>query len=92
MTGTSDDPGIIPRLNDDLWLNIMKKVETVNENDVKYLVAVSFLEIYNEDIKDLLLRSDRVLKIRESPDLGIFVEGEIAYIYQCFMHVSAIVL
>ncbi|CAM9727312.1 unnamed protein product, partial [Chrysoparadoxa australica] len=37
---------------------------------------VSFLEIYNEVIQDLLNPvRDKSLKIRESPDLGIYVEG-----------------
>ncbi|RHY24617.1 hypothetical protein DYB32_008775, partial [Aphanomyces invadans] len=39
-----------------------------------YLITVSFLEIYNEVIKDLLNPSDKVLKIREHPDMGIYVE------------------
>lgn len=41
----------------------------------KFLVTVSFLEVYNEDIKDLLNPSDKKLKIHESPELGIYVEG-----------------
>jgi hypothetical protein len=36
---------------------------------------VSFLEIYNEVIKDLLNPSERPMKIRESPTDGIYVEG-----------------
>ncbi|KAF1786543.1 Kinesin-like protein [Phytophthora cactorum] len=45
-----------------------------DEGAIKYLVTVSFLEIYNEVIKDLLNPSDKVLKIREHPDMGIYVE------------------
>ncbi len=39
------------------------------------MLQVSFLEIYNEDIKDLLNPSDKKLNIRESPKLGIYVDG-----------------
>lgn len=46
-----------------------------NQTTAKFLVTVSFLEVYNEDIKDLLNPSDKKLKIHESPDQGIFVEG-----------------
>lgn len=36
---------------------------------------VSFLEIYNEVVKDLLNPKDKGLKIRENPTTGIYVEG-----------------
>ena len=39
-----------------------------------FLVLVSFLEIYNECIKDLLNPSDKQLMIREHPDLGVYVQ------------------
>lgn len=74
--------GIIPRLNADLWKHIEDfSVENTDKSHdesaatIQYLVTASFLEIYNEDVKDLLYRSDKSLKIRESPDRGIFVEG-----------------
>ena len=37
-------------------------------------LQVTFLEIYNEIIKDLLNPSDKQLKIRENPESGIYVE------------------
>ena len=49
--------------------------ELSNEN-TKFLITVSFLEIYNEVIKDLLNPSDKFLKIREHPDMGIYVEHQ----------------
>ncbi|CAM9341724.1 unnamed protein product, partial [Hapterophycus canaliculatus] len=42
----------------------------------KCLVTVSYLEIYNEVVHDLLNpKKDVNLKIREHPDLGIYVDG-----------------
>ena len=72
MMGYEGD-GIIPRLNTDL----MEAVRTSKENDPtnEFLVTVSYLEIYNEVVKDLLNPSDKHLKIREHPDMGIYVEG-----------------
>jgi hypothetical protein len=40
----------------------------------EYLVTVSFLEIYNEVVKDLLNPSDRTLAIREHPQMGVYVQ------------------
>ncbi|RHY87453.1 hypothetical protein DYB35_011167 [Aphanomyces astaci] len=70
MMGTGDDHGIIPKMNEDLF----RRVEAQSSDTTKFLITVSFLEIYNEVIKDLLNPSDKVLKIREHPDMGIYVE------------------
>ena len=80
MMGTDSDKGIIPRINSDLWVNLDTKLQSLQAtNDgskSKFMVTVSFLEIYNENLKDLLNPSDKnVLKIRESPEQGIYVEG-----------------
>lgn len=80
--GTEEQKGIIPQLNEDLWTKLNAKRETLLEGSTpannitaKFMVTVSFLEVYNEEIKDLLNPSDKKLTIRESPDQGIFVEG-----------------
>lgn len=72
MMGSGDDPGIVPLMNGDLF----RRIEGSQREDpqLKFLVTVSFLEIYNEVIKDLLNPSDKLLKIREHPDMGIYVE------------------
>ncbi|OQR86076.1 kinesin, partial [Thraustotheca clavata] len=70
MMGSGEDNGIIPKMNDDLFA----RVTSQTNDSTKYLITVSFLEIYNEVIKDLLNPSDKVLKIREHPDMGIYVE------------------
>ncbi|EQC37092.1 hypothetical protein SDRG_05319 [Saprolegnia diclina VS20] len=70
MMGSGDDHGIIPKMNFDLF----QRVAAQTNDETKYLITVSFLEIYNEVIKDLLNPSDKVLKIREHPDMGIYVE------------------
>jgi len=40
-----------------------------------YNVWVSFLEIYNENIKDLIVTSTDWLDMREDPEKGITVAG-----------------
>jgi hypothetical protein len=84
MMGYDENKGIIPLLNDELWVRISEKLAQLEETkksnpDTKqttqFFVTVSFLEVYNEEIKDLLNPSDKKLKIHESPGLGIYVEG-----------------
>lgn len=79
MMGNDADRGIIPRLNDGLWEKVsaalQKGQEDENGPELAFLITVSFLEIYNEQIKDLLNPSKKQLEIRE--DLGgrgIYVE------------------
>jgi kinesin family protein 3/17 len=44
-------------------------------NKKKFLVRCSFLEIYNEDVRDLLAKdTTKKLDIREDPKIGIFVK------------------
>ncbi|XP_063683423.1 kinesin-like protein KIF3A [Bolinopsis microptera] len=43
--------------------------------DVKFLVRVSYLEIYNEDICDLLSKDmKKKLEVKERPDVGVYVK------------------
>ena len=79
MMGSESDRGIIPRLNDDLWLSVSDALAGFRcpegeKSELKFMISVSFLEIYNEEIKDLLNPSKKVLKIRESKERGIYVE------------------
>jgi hypothetical protein len=73
MMGSGDDHGIIPKMNDELFGTLSKMSE--DGTDRKSLVTVSYLEIYNEVIKDLLNPSDLQLKIRQHPDMGIYVQS-----------------
>ena len=78
MIGPEGDAGIIPRFCQDLIAQIN------GSNDVKVNVEMSFFEIYNEKIHDLLGQSslrDKAtgkkssLKVREHPTQGPYVEG-----------------
>ncbi|XP_072501690.1 kinesin-like protein KIF19 [Notamacropus eugenii] len=70
MLGTDKDPGIyIWTLND-----LFCAIEETN-NDVEYEVSMSYLEIYNEMIRDLLNPSMRYLELREDSKRVIQVAG-----------------
>ena len=50
MMGTNEQKGIIPRLCDVLFDQIKEK----EANDLGFKVEVSYMEIYNEKVRDLL--------------------------------------
>ncbi len=74
MQGVKDPAsqrGIIPRT----FEHIFEAIDS-SEN-MKYLVHASYLEIYNEDIRDLLGKDvKRKLNLKQHPDKGVYVEGE----------------
>lgn len=72
--------GVIPRASEEIF-NYVEQTGTV---DSKFLVRVSFLQIYNEQVCDLLdpdslkkLTKDtkHYLAVRESGDGGVYVDG-----------------
>ncbi|KAK6186957.1 hypothetical protein SNE40_006213 [Patella caerulea] len=73
MMGTHEQKGIIPRLCDALFENI----KTMTKDDLTYKVEVSYMEIYNEKVHDLLdLKGNKQnLKVREHSILGPYVDG-----------------
>ena len=77
MMGTPTQPGLIPRTCEDLF----ERIESSGSPHVSYTVRVSYFEVYNEHVRDLLAppsqSSDKhpyYLKIRESPTEGPYVK------------------
>ncbi|TIB88541.1 kinesin-like protein [Wallemia mellicola] len=71
MMGYGEDKGIIPLTCESLFNRIAS-----NQNpNLGYTVECSYMEIYNEKVKDLLNpRNMNHLKVREHPHLGPYVE------------------
>jgi kinesin family protein 3/17 len=69
MTGTRDDPGIIPRA----FRHIFSRIEA-NSHEVKFLIQVGFLEIYNEEIRDLL-NGCKPVQLQDKPDGSVGVKN-----------------
>ncbi|KAK0308383.1 hypothetical protein LTR01_005010 [Friedmanniomyces endolithicus] len=73
MMGTPDQPGLIPRT----CRGLFERIEAEQNSSITYNVHVSYFEIYNEHVKDLLTKGTNpptYLKIRESPSDGVYVQ------------------
>ncbi|OXU31697.1 hypothetical protein TSAR_007200 [Trichomalopsis sarcophagae] len=73
MMGSGENLGIIPRLCDKLFDMIAKQ----QSSELTYKVEVSYMEIYNEKVHDLLdpKPNKQSLKVREHNVLGPYVDG-----------------
>ncbi|CAG8949955.1 hypothetical protein HYFRA_00004287 [Hymenoscyphus fraxineus] len=72
MMGYGPDAGVIPKICQDMFERIGNLQK---ENSWRCTVEVSYLEIYNERVRDLLNPSTKGnLKVREHPSTGPYVE------------------
>ena len=75
MSGTSENPGI-------MFLIIKEMFDTINtenehKNEKRFDLKVSYVEIYNEVIRDLLVVNSKktFLDLRDDPDKGVCIAG-----------------
>ncbi|KAF3205157.1 kinesin-like protein Klp8 [Orbilia oligospora] len=69
--GYGEEYGIIPRI----CQNIFERISSEKDPNIVSTIEVSYLEIYNEKVRDLLNPSNKgALKVREHPSLGPYVE------------------
>uniref|UniRef100_A0A8C4RAB4 Kinesin-like protein n=1 Tax=Eptatretus burgeri TaxID=7764 RepID=A0A8C4RAB4_EPTBU len=68
--------GIIPNSFAHIFGHIAKA-----EGDTRFLVRVSYLEIYNEEVRDLLGKDQsQRLEVKERPDVGVYVKDLSAFV------------
>ncbi|XP_026171770.1 kinesin-like protein KIF22 isoform X2 [Mastacembelus armatus] len=72
MLGNPQQPGVIPRAVREVF-NLVKAKEEGEGWD--YSIGMSYLEIYNEKVLDLLSPSSQDLPIREDKDKNILIPG-----------------
>ncbi|XP_026725612.1 kinesin-like protein KIF3A [Trichoplusia ni] len=79
MAGSNTAPelrGIIPNS----FAHIFSHIASAKE-DEKFLVCVTYLEIYNEEVRDLLGNNPhQSLEVKERPDIGVFVKDLTGYV------------
>ncbi|KAJ3685500.1 hypothetical protein LUZ61_014664 [Rhynchospora tenuis] len=71
----SPDRGMTPRIFEFLFARIRAEEESRRDEKLRYNCKCSFLEIYNEQITDLLDPSSTNLLLREDVQKGVYVEN-----------------
>ncbi|XP_055305522.1 kinesin-like protein KIF3A isoform X3 [Sitodiplosis mosellana] len=83
MSGNSTSPqtkGVIPNT----FAHIFGHIAKAKDNQ-KFLVRVSYMEIYNEEVRDLLAKeikgeTKRSLEVKERADIGVYVKDLSGYV------------
>lgn len=86
MMGYGKDAGIIPNICQDMF----KRIEDLQKDkSSRCTVEVSYLEIYNERVRDLLNPSTKGnLKVREHPSTGPYVEDLAKLVVSSFQEIE----
>lgn len=79
MSGNPESPqtkGVIPNT----FAHIFGHIAKAKENQ-KFLVRVSYMEIYNEEVRDLLAKEmKKSLEVKERADIGVYVKDLSGYV------------
>ena len=90
MKGQWDPPemrGIIPRA----FCRIFDKIDETSEQN--FLVRASFLEIYNEEVRDLLSKDPKNrLELKENADRGVYVKDLTSYVVKSVNEMENVLL
>lgn len=70
----TSDYGLIPRVCCGLFSSMEERVDEKHGSNLHYSVEVSYIEIYNEVVRDLFNPKSKPLKVREHPTNGAYVE------------------
>lgn len=86
MMGYGEEAGVIPRICEDMFKRITQLQKDIN---LTYTVEVSYLEIYNERVRDLLNPTTKGnLKVREHPSTGPYVEDLAKLVVRSFQEIQ----
>ncbi|GFO32296.1 kinesin-like protein [Plakobranchus ocellatus] len=94
MMGEPDDIGLTPRICEALFSHID---DCDPEENVTFRIEMSFLEIYNERVRDLLPRKRRrkheryTLKVREHPKEGPYVQDLSRHVVRDHREIQALI-
>ncbi|GLV42219.1 Kinesin-like protein at 98A [Carabus blaptoides fortunei] len=89
MMGSAENQGLIPRICKSLF----SRMEAAKQNGISFRTEVSYLEIYQERVMDLLRpQANHSLRVREHPRKGPYVQDltkclvtDYAHIQECML-------
>eukprot|EP01012_Entosiphon_sulcatum_P052190 TRINITY_DN7171_c0_g1_i1.p1 TRINITY_DN7171_c0_g1~~TRINITY_DN7171_c0_g1_i1.p1 ORF type:complete len:1376 (-),score=290.77 TRINITY_DN7171_c0_g1_i1:88-4215(-) len=81
MMGTDADPGLIPQVCEEIFQRISKM-----DGSIRVHVEMSYMEIYNERIRDLLVVQDQRSPTKESDGLQLFQDADRGIIVKGLEH------
>ncbi|XP_015260569.1 PREDICTED: kinesin-like protein KIF3B [Cyprinodon variegatus] len=88
MEGVRNDPekrGVIPNSFEHIFTHISRS------QNQQYLVRASYLEIYQEEIRDLLSKDQsHRLELRERPDTGVYVKDLFSYVTKSAQEIEGV--
>lgn len=70
MLGSPSKPGVVPNT-----LQLLYSLVESEKSRMDIKIKVSYIEVYNEVLRDLLTSDDTNLDIREEPDIGIVISN-----------------
>ena len=86
MMGYREEAGVIPRICQDMFERI---TALQSDKTINCTVEVSYLEIYNERVRDLLNPSTKGnLRVREHPSTGPYVEDLASLVVRSFQEID----
>ncbi|KAF7647079.1 hypothetical protein LDENG_00177690 [Lucifuga dentata] len=88
MMGSGDQPGLIPRLCSALF----ERTQQEQQEEESFTVEVSYMEIYNEKVRDLLdpKGGRQTLRVREHKVLGPYVDGLSRLAVACYKDIESL--
>lgn len=82
---TDNSAGIIPRTFEQIFEHISKS------QDVQFLVRASYLEIYQEEIRDLLRKDKNIkLELHERSDIGVYVKDLTSFVCKSIAEIERV--
>lgn len=87
MEGTENQPGLIPNA----FRHIFDAIQKSFSEESSCLIQASMLEIYNEDVRDLLGKNHRQkLDLKEDPQKGIYVKDLSCYVVKSVKEIEKV--
>nr|XP_057915131.1 uncharacterized protein kif16bb isoform X2 [Doryrhamphus excisus] len=90
MMGHTEEKGLIPRICEGLFSNISERSSV--DCNVSFRTEVSFMEIYNERVRDLLQKEGGGLRVREHPRDGPYVENLSKHVVHSYRNMEELIV